>query len=297
MNEIKENGACERAETDRNEADLGYFYGFGHGRYLEALAELRVHGGVNSALTSSIPLAQFWRPANLSRITGVLAPYLPGFNAEKALKFFEFPTDAMSEGRRIGRPSMTDLMLLANGWQIAIEAKFTEYSRMSSETVGAWLQKNPANDALRRLVGRTWLRYIQDAGCSGLVGTQRLYDACGEVGYQFLHRAASACFKTNGDDGQKPALVYQLFFDAADSKSIADRNRFAQELESWAKTLRLRNMKFLILSVPVLNASEVVERFPSADGEIFSRLASESVYRFDFDHITVEDVPLEGEAF
>lgn len=40
MNEIKENGACERAETDRNEADLGYFYGFGHGRYLEALAEL-----------------------------------------------------------------------------------------------------------------------------------------------------------------------------------------------------------------------------------------------------------------
>ena len=89
---------------------LEYYYGFGMGRYGEVLNELFVHGNVNSHRTSSIPLAEFWQPDNLGRITQVLRPYLSRFDAEKALKFFEFPTDPEVDGTRIGRPSMTDLI-------------------------------------------------------------------------------------------------------------------------------------------------------------------------------------------
>ena len=172
---------------------LEYYYGFGMGRYGEVLHELFVHGNVNSFRTSSIPLAEFWQPDNLGRITQVLRPYLSRFDAEKALKFFEFPTDPEADGKRIGRPSMTDLMLMDGEYQIALEAKYTEYSRMPNETVEEWLRKDGVDFFLRRKVGKTWLRYIREAGCTDFATDQHLYNECREVCYQFLHRTASAC--------------------------------------------------------------------------------------------------------
>lgn len=127
---------------NRLNSKLEYYYGFGMGRYGEVLDELCAHGNVNSCRTSSIPLAEFWQPDNLGRISEKLRPYLKNFDAERSLKFFEFPTDPEFEGKRIGRPSMTDLMLMDGDWQIAIEAKYTEYSRMPNETVLEWLHKN-----------------------------------------------------------------------------------------------------------------------------------------------------------
>ena len=62
---------------------LEYYYGFGMGRYGEVLNELFVHGNVNSFRTSSIPLAEFWQPDNLGRITQVLRPYLSRLDAAK----------------------------------------------------------------------------------------------------------------------------------------------------------------------------------------------------------------------
>ena len=209
---------------------LEYYYGFGMGRYGEVLNELFVHGNVNSHRTSSIPLAEFWQPDNLGRITQVLRPYLSRFDAEKALKFFEFPTDPEVDGKRIGRPSMTDLMLMDGEYQIALEAKYTEYSRMPNETVDEWLRKDGVDFFLRRKVGKTWLRYIREAGCTDFATDQHLYNECREVCYQFLHRTASACHKANGKDGHKPVLIYQLFFDAANPESREDRITFENEL-------------------------------------------------------------------
>ena len=291
----KMTGANGRMKNRLN-SKLEYYYGFGMGRYAEVLGEFRVHGGVNTCSTSSVPHAEFWQPDNLDRITAKLKPHLPGFDAERSIKIFEFPTDPVADGRCIGRASMTDLMLMDGDWQIAVEAKYTEYSRMANETVDEWLRKDGANFFNRRRVGRTWLRYIQESGCSGLRGEQRLYDCCGDVCYQFLHRAASACYKTNGPDGHKPVLVYGLFYDANDPVSREDRVVFERDLKKWARTLQLKDMKFLILSVPIINAAEVTREYVGVKDAIFDAMAMHTIYKFDFDGIKVEDVDLGKEA-
>lgn len=277
---------------NRLNSKLEYYYGCGAGRYGEVLRELRVHGGVHSYRTSSIPLAEFWQPDNLERITAKLKPYLPGFDAERALKFFEFPTDPEVDGTCIGRASMTDLMLMDDDWQIAPEAKYTEYSRMPNETVEEWLRKDGVDFFIHRRVGKTWLRYIQEAKCSDLRGAQRLYDSCGDVCYQFLHRTASACYKTNGTDGHKPVLIYELFYDANDPVSREDRIVFERDLKRWAVMLRLKNMKFLIMSVPIINAAEVKRDYTGVKDGIFDEMAMRTIYKFDFDGIRIEDVDL-----
>lgn len=296
MNNDKRNDKKNRQMKNRLNSRLEYYYGFGRGRYGEVLEELRIHGGVHSYRTSSIPLAEFWQPDNLARINEKLRPFLKGLDVERSLKYIEFPTDPMVDGKCIGRPSMTDLMLMDGVWQIAIEAKFTEYSRMPNETVKEWLRKEGENFFLRRRIGKTWLRYIQAAKCTTLRGDQRLYDHCGDVCYQFLHRTASACFKTNGPEGHKPVLIYQLFFDAADPVSREDRVAFEHELRKWARQLQLTNMKFLIMSVPIINAAEVKAHYAGLHSEIFKEMELNTIYKFDFDGIRIEDVDLTKEV-
>ena len=123
-----------------------------------------------------------------------------------------------------------------------------------------------------------------------LRGTQRVYDTLGSVSYQFLHRTASACFKTNGPEGHKPVLIYQLFFDANDPVSREDRAVFEMELKKWAKMLRLKDMKFLIMSVPIINSAEVKENYSALKDEIFEEMKMHTIYKFDFDGITIEKV-------
>ena len=65
---------------------------------------------------------------------------------------------------------------------------------------------------------------------------------------------------------------------------------FKSELRRWASLLKLRNMKFIILSVPVMNMREVWERFGSMRSELFDLMQRETIYKFDFNGITVETV-------
>ena len=151
--------------------ERGYFFGFARGTYGEVLSELS-KTRINSWRTSSIPLAEFWQPANLGRIGRLLYKYLPDFNPVCALKFFEFPTDALSDGERIGRPSMTDIMILEAGVQIAVEGKMTEYVRFADKTVREWLNEGvgAADILLRHRILKAWLCYIHNADCTGLEG-------------------------------------------------------------------------------------------------------------------------------
>ena len=208
------------------DAKLEYYYGFGMGRYAEVLDELRIHGRVNSYRTSSIPFAEFWQPENLETLTERLTPHPPGLDCRRALKFFEFPTEPVTDGKLLGHASMTDLM--------------------------------------------------------------RVYDTLGGVSYQFLHRTASACFKANGPEGHKPVLIYQLFFDTNDPVSREDSVAFEMELKRWAEMLRLKNLKFLIMSVPVINASEVKANYSGLKDEIFEEMKMHTIYKFDFDGIKIE---------
>ena len=70
---------------------------------------------------------------------------------------------------------------------------------------------------------------------------------------------------------------------------------FRENLRRWAAQLRLKNMKFLIVTVPVTNFADVRRRFDGQHGEIFYAMRDEEVYRFDIDGTTVESV-IAGDA-
>ena len=271
--------------------EMGYFFGFPRGCYTEVLGEL-ARTKVNSCRTSSIPLAEFWQPANLPKIQALLAKAIPDCDFKAALKYFEFPTDAVLNGKKVGRPSMTDIMILEPGVQIAIEGKMTEYVRCKEKTIQDWLEESPqgADFMLRRRVLRTWIGYIHQADCTGIAHYGEFMRDCKDVSYQFLHRTASACNKAGVKKGEMPVLVYQLFFDVNDRDHVAKMEEFKADLLRWASTLKLCNMKFIILSVPVANLAEVDERFGSMRGELFELMRDETIYKFDFGGITVETV-------
>ena len=271
--------------------EMNYFFGFSRGSYGEVLGDLS-RTQVNSCKTSSIALAEFWQPANLEAIRRLFEHVLPDFNPEIALKFFEFPTEALFDGERVGRPSMTDIMILDSDLQMAIEGKQTEYVRYKDKTIREWLEEMPGctDIMLRRRVLRAWIRYIHHADCTGLADYAEFLKNCMDVSYQFLHRTASACNKAGAGTNSMPVLVYQLFFDAKDVEHIAKLQEFKADLRRWAVTLKLQNMKFLIVSVPVVNMAEVETRFAGWHGEIFDAMRHQTIYRFDFDGITVETV-------
>ena len=54
--------------------------------------------------------------------------------------------------------------------------------------------------------------------------------------------------------------------------------------------LHLRNMKFLIMSVPVINAADVASRYAGMKEQIFKEMEMNTIYKFDFDGIKVEEV-------
>ena len=271
--------------------EMGYFFGFPKGCYSEVLGEL-ARTKVNSCRTSSIPLAEFWQPENLGKIKSLLGEAIPGFRPEASLKYFEFPTEPVSNGKNVGRPSMTDIMILEPGVQIAIEGKMTEYVLCKEKTIRDWLEESPQGSdfMLRRRVLRTWLGYIHEAGCTGVAHYGEFMRDCKDVSYQFLHRTASACNKAGVKKGDMPVLVYQLFFDANDRDHVAKMEEFKADLRRWASLLKLWKMNFIILSVPVTNLAEVDERFGSMRGELFELMRDETIYKFDFGGITVETV-------
>ena len=271
--------------------EMAYFFGLFRGSYGEVLGELS-RTKVNSYRTSSIPLAEFWQPANLGAIQRVLGAQLTNFNPEVALKFFEFPTEAVWNGKHLGRPSMTDIMLLDNDWQVAVEGKFTEYLYGGGQTIIEWLREctSVTDVKLRRDILRAWIGYIREAGCTDIPTVGELCRGCRDVAYQFLHRTASACHMANGPEGRTPVLVYQLFFDGNDAAHVEALESFKSDIRRWAARLRLRNMKFLILSVPVTNMAEANARFATLHEEMFDIMRREATYKFDFDGIRVESV-------
>ena len=56
------------------------------GTYCEVLDEM-MHTKVNSSVTSSIPLAEFWQPDNLVRMQKILNPHLAGLTLETIYDF------------------------------------------------------------------------------------------------------------------------------------------------------------------------------------------------------------------
>ena len=75
-----------------------------------------------------------------------------------------------------------------------------------------------------------------------------------------------------------------------DAQHVAAMRAFKANLRQWSTLLKLKNMKFLIMTVPVTNAAEVESRFGNQHGEIFDAMRDETIYRFDFGGIQIEEV-------
>lgn len=129
----------------------------------------------NSPKTSSLPLADFWRPKRfespeIKALCQKIGIKFEDLNPQKANYCFEYPTPAY-ENRESGKthayskPSMTDLMILLNdekGTRITIEAKYTEYVEdpKYSPLLGIWHEdKQHKKDILK-----CWIDYINDNG-------------------------------------------------------------------------------------------------------------------------------------
>ena len=288
----------DNANERRNGRAGSYSCGHKTDGYREAMSAL-VETQVNTYRTSSILMADFWRPENLAEIGKAVGRRLPGLDLADAEKVFECPTEPVLDGEVVGGASMTDLMIRDARHQIAIEGKYTEYAWGPSETLNEWLSKKPTGSdiAKRRHIAKAWLDMIGRAGCTGICSLGELISECGEIGYQFLHRTASACHNATAHGVRKPTLVYQLIFDKDDAGQIAARDAFKASLRRWATLLKLKNMRFFVMEVPVTNGkrvegrtAELDGRFRGCRGSVFTTLADESLYDFDFDGIVFADM-------
>jgi hypothetical protein len=206
----------------------------------------------DSPRRSTVPLVAYWRDPTTR--FGWLQERL-GFPAATSASFsFEHPVGP-SLGR--GKPSYTDLMILAPASAIAIESKYTE---PSYENVRAWLHE--PRDQNRCDVLRGWLSMLDMATGAGLT-----IDAVLHLPYQLVHRAASACFP----NAKHRAVIYQVF-------DATHRDRYLDELRHLrALVLKHEALKLAVLvtpAVPVQHYTGLLARWDAGERKMASEVRS-----------------------
>ena len=252
----------------------GYFYGTPDGNE-NLVLDILSNTKVNSYKTSSIPFTEFWLSKNRKVNTEVIHKIDSDIDLESADKCFEFPVYATNEdGRNIGRPSMTDLMIITEKYNIAIEGKFTENLY---ETIKEW--KAEASENSEKLnVLNSWYRYIEGYCDIDEKDIEKIEE---NVVYQFLHRTASACYGCKKNN-KIPVVIYQLFYDSKDPKSKKHQEEVKFCLEKFASLLKFNNrIKFLIELTPITNFNEVKESYSWAKADLFSPMKTKTVYKFN----------------
>ncbi len=192
------------------------------------------HESVNSKKTSSLPLVQFWKP---SHSKGGLSECAENFLKECGLTLnlrnsefcFEYPVPA-NGGK--GKASMTDLMIFADSYAIAIEAKWTE-CKHKYETIKEWEKTGNVENHKKVLNG--WIAYINDyLKASGSNRKMKAAEAIEEIPYQLLHRVASACHAANERNKANAIVAYHLFYDTGKSGTVSYmESNYAKNLEEW----------------------------------------------------------------
>jgi Domain of unknown function (DUF6946) len=146
-------------------------------------------------LRSTVPLLTYWRhPAERWESLRLRL----GLEVMDRITYsFEHPVNVI-RGR--GKPSYSDLMILATSVTVAIEAKYTE---PPYEKVCDWLGEPADHNRFAVLTG--WLDLLECA-----CGTRVSLDGILQLSYQLVHRAASAC----SSEARDRAVVYQIFDNA-----------------------------------------------------------------------------------
>jgi len=127
-------------------------------------------------------------------------------------------------GRGRGKPSHTDLKAKSPNAVVAVEAKWTE---PPYENVSSWLKKGGEKPENRALVLQGWIDMIQPWAAKPI-----LADDLGDMTYQTVHRAASACATASASGNAKPRLAYVVFhlpgdpFQVGPESNLANLERF-----------------------------------------------------------------------
>lgn len=250
-----------------------YFFGEPDSSYNSVLDKM-AHTEVHTCETSSIPLADFWHPRNEGAISQLIDLLGLGLDLDKMQKCFEYPVFAERKGNQIGRPSMTDLMLINNQYRIAIEGKYTE---KLYDTIAKW-KKNIKKNSNKPDVLASWYDYIKNYASFDENNISKIEH---EVVYQFLHRTASACHKCD-ESGQKPILIYQLFYNEKEEKSKRRQEDVASSLKTFAEEYLRFNEKiqFFIVLTPLINVDEVKKNNKKTDSGIFLKMKESPIYKF-----------------
>ena len=250
-----------------------YYFGEPDDSYDSVLNNL-TQTDVHNCETSSIPLADFWHPRNSQGIKHLIDLLNIGFDINAFQKCFEYPVFAEKNEHQIGKPSRTDLMLLNDKYNIAIEAKYREnfYG-----TIEEW-KKEIKKYSVKLDVLSSWYEYIKPYSCFDSKEIQKIEQV---VDYQFLHRVASACYKCP-DRGKSPIVVYQLFFNKHDKESEYHQREIAGALRSFSQQYLKFNEKilFYIVFTPLVNVEEVRTKYKKIDSDIFLKMKENYIYRF-----------------
>jgi hypothetical protein len=223
---------------------------------LDQLAKTQIH----TIRTSSIPLAQFWKDTD-ERLKE-LSKEVVDLQDHDVTLCFEYHTS--SQGR--GGASKTDLMLSCGDTEIAIEAKYTEYSKMPEESVSEWLKGGDPENRKQVLAG--WWQMIEKFRQNPQQQTSE------DIGYQFLHRTASAC-----KDSENAIVIYQLFYDKEDEQQKEDLQEFKKCLKKYVELIGPNDkLKFYTLEVEA-------KLLRDADTDIkkenpFLLMKNEDIYQF-----------------
>jgi hypothetical protein len=212
---------------------------------------------INSVQTSSVPLAQFWQDTK-ERLEELDNHLGFGLQLENSELRFEYTTASQGQGG----PSATDLMILpekARQVKIAVEAKYTEYAKTEEETVEKWLSYGDTPDNRQQVLQGWWNMIAPFRAGNGTPDT---------IGYQFLHRTASAC---NG--AQQAIVVYQIFYD---SDTLPFLPAFKSRLQQYVRIIN-PNGKLTFYTWEI----EVIPPTPGRTiPNPFIEMKAEDIYRF-----------------
>lgn len=250
-----------------------YYYGTPHGDE-KLVLDILSQSEVKSFKTSSIPLTEFWLSRNAKLSKKLLDKIDPIIDFDSAVKCFEYPVYATKNGKKIGRPSMTDLMILTDKYSIAIEGKFTEDLY---ETICKWLPKSGKSEKPNVL--QSWYEYIESY-CDYKSGDMEKIE--NTVVYQFLHRTASACYCAT-ESNTVPVVLYQLFYDMKDSKSKQHQEEEAKQIKEFASLLQFDpdKIKLLIELTPITNFGEVKQYYDGVKADLFTVMKRKEIYKFE----------------
>lgn len=212
---------------------------------------------INSLRTSSIPLVQFWKETD-TRLKELFSEI--GILSDKPELCFEFPTKPQL-GK--GKASMTDLMILGEDYKIAVEAKFTEYSKMQPDPISKWELEGVSVEN-RENVLKYWESLIQPF--SKELNSKSIEN----ISYQFFHRTASAC-----KSSEKAFVIYQLFYD---DQTFKDFEKFKSKLRENVLLLNPNDkLSFYIWEIEV--DQKIKETKDNKNIDPFKKMKTKVVYK------------------